>query len=598
MKGRKKLTTGGLKMRRNYVLRPEVRIHSDERALCGYAAAVEAVKASLSKVDKAEGPVVLVVECYPGTRIDEVRSGLIDPLAPSLAIFADDYAQTTERVQERISDHITDDRVFGVMSHYTIEQFYDEDQVKAAREKVGDAEGLVVVYGFGTTVLCEPDVIVYSSITRWEAQLRYRAGARNWKCNNADEEPLRKFKRGYFFEWRMADRQKRALSDRIDFLMDTVEAGNPHMVSGAGWRRALGQVAHQPFRMVPYFDASVWGGHWMQERFGLDPEAPNYGWSFDGVPEENSVILDFNGVGVEVPAQDVVSSNPEALLGARVHSRFGMDFPIRFDYLDTMGGGNLSLQVHPLTEYIQDRFGMAYTQDESYYILDSTDESCVYLGVKTGVEKDDLVDALSRAAEGGYRFPDEEFVNRSPVKKHDHVHIPAGTIHCGGAGTVILEISATPYIFTFKLWDWGRVGLDGKPRPIHIGHGAPNIRMDRDTECVNERLIDRADAPHEDLSTEPGVRVERTGLDEVEFIETRRYWFRESATLESFGSVNELNLIEGEAAAVESLDGSFDPFEVHYGETFIVPESVGSYRIRNIGDADGEIAVIQAFVRS
>ena len=114
------------------------------------------------------------------------------------------------------------------------------------------------------------------------------------------------------------------------------------------------------------------------------------------MPEENSLLLEEGGTVMEIPAQDLVLTQPRALLGERVHARFGAEFPIRFDFLDTVGGQNLSLQVHPLTEYIQQNFGMHYTQDESYYILDAVPESdtAVYLGVKTGVNPDEMISAL------------------------------------------------------------------------------------------------------------------------------------------------------------------------------------------------------------
>ena len=132
---------------------------------------------------------------------------------------------------------------------------------------------------------------------------------------------------------------------------------------------------------------------------------------------------------------------------------------------------------------------MHYTQDESYYILDADEGACVYLGVKDGVTADQLIPALEKAQEGDELFDAEKYINKIPIKKHDHVLIPAGTIHCSGSDAMVLEISATPYIFTMKLWDWGRVGLDGKPRPVNIERGSHSIQYDRTTKWVKDNLI-------------------------------------------------------------------------------------------------------------
>ena len=254
----------------------------------------------------------------------------------------------------------------------------------------------------------------------------------------------------------------------------------------------------------------------------------------------------------------------------------------------------MSLQVHPLTEYIQDAFGMHYTQDESYYILDAGEDACVYLGVKEGVRPDELIGSLRAAQKKGGDFDASRFVNRLPVKKHDHVLIPAGTLHCSGKNAMVLEISATPYIFTFKLWDWGRVGLDGVPRPVHIDHGRHVIRYDRTTPWVEENLVHR----ETEVARGDGWREERTGLHKLEFIETRRHWFSKPVLHHTGGSVNVLNLIEGEEAVVESPSGAFKPYAVHYAETFILPASVGEYTIRPCGSSEGkEIATIKAYVR-
>jgi mannose-6-phosphate isomerase class I len=249
--------------------------------------------------------------------------------------------------------------------------------------------------------------------------------------------------------------------------------------------------------------------------------------------------------------------------------------------------------VHPLRTYIRQKFGLAYTQDESYYLLDAAPDATVYLGLREGIDPQEMAAELGAAQAGGPAFCAEKFVNVWSARKHDHFLIPAGTIHCSGRNSMVLEISATPYIFTFKLWDWGRLGLDGRPRPIHLEHGLRNIQWDRTTTWVREHLIDQ----NASVGSGEGWREERTGLHSLEFIETRRHWFTGTVPHHTRGNLNVLNLVEGDSAIVESPTDAFPPMTVHYAETFIVPAVVGPYTIRPAAGTEKTLATIKAYVR-
>ncbi|MEH7356134.1 class I mannose-6-phosphate isomerase [Neobacillus drentensis] len=573
---------------------PEIVVYNHEHeAWKGYD---EIVSTLYYKLKTISGKKILVIDCYPGVIYSEILQELIRPLNPELLIHSDDLAFSGEHITKMIERNLTDDRVFGVLSSRTMDEFFDEEKVREAKEKIENLQsGLVIIYGVGASLIEQPDLLIYADLARWEIQQRYRAKSiGNWKMENFEEDVLKKYKRGYFVEWRVADRHKKRLYHQIDFLLDTNEKNNPKMITGEAFLDGLHQAVKRPFRLVPYFDPGVWGGQWMKEKFDLERSEKNFAWSFDGVPEENSLYLKFGEVRVEVPSTNLIFNHPVELLGDRVHARFGTEFPIRFDFLDTMGGQNLSLQVHPLTEYIQEKFGMHYTQDESYYILDKEGDAVVYLGVKEDISPDEMIEDLRKAEKGLISFPDEKYINKFPAEKHDHFLIPAGTIHCSGENTMVLEISATPYIFTFKLWDWDRLGLDGLPRPVHIDHGEKVIQWDRNTVWVKDNLINR----FERIAEGDGWKEERTGLHEREFIETRRHWFSKKVIHETHGSVNVLNLVEGEEAIIESPTGEFEPFIVHYAETFIIPECIKEYSIRPYGESEGKLlATIKAFVR-
>ena len=541
------------------------------------------------------GRFVVCVECYPGVFVREIIEALGPALSPAITVLAEDCYRSAETLDRMLAPRLTSDPVFGRMTDISVDEFLESARVEQARGAIQEAAGVVLIAGCGASLIALGwDLLIYCGVARWEIQKRQRRGeiGNLGACNRADSAQA-KYKRAFFVDWRAADRLKRSLYDRIDFLVDANDRALPKMISGERFRGALETAVHRPFRVVPYFDPGPWGGEWMRRTFDLPKDAPNFAWCFDCVPEENSLLLGFGAGRIEIPASDVVFRQPDALLGKKVHARFGAEFPIRFDFLDTIGGGNLSLQVHPLAAYIREHFGMSYTQDESYYLLDAAPGAVVYLGLKDGVDRRQMAAELQAAQEGGPPFPAEAYVNAWPARKHDHFLIPAGTIHCSGRNSMVLEISATPYIFTFKLWDWGRMGLDGRPRPIHLEHGLANVQWDRTTDWVRRELVNRV----EPVSSGPGWFEERTGLHGLEFIETRRHWFNGTVPHHTHGTVNVLNLVEGDEAVVESPVGAFDPFPVHYAETFIVPAAVGAYTIRPVRHCGARLATIKAFVK-
>ncbi|MFZ5938989.1 MAG: class I mannose-6-phosphate isomerase [Bacteroidota bacterium] len=546
---------------------------------------------------KGKGRKILAVEVYQGILYDEVLVKLRGLLQPALLIDTAGLFLPEEDIRRRTWPDVTDDRVFGYMTRLNMADFLDAEGMKSAEEAMESVEdGLVLVFGYGASLLVpEPDLLIYADMARWEIQLRMRKNlVNNLGISNREELPELKYKRAFFVDWRVCDRLKKKTMAKWDYVLDTNDNHHPRLARAEAVREGLRQAVRQPFSVVPFFDPGPWGGQWMKANFDLEKEVTNFAWCFNCVPEENSLYLKFGEMLFEIPSVDLVFYLPAALLGDPVHARFGDEFPIRFDFLDTMDGGNLSLQVHPLTEYIQEKFGMHYTQDESYYILEAESDGSVYLGLKEGADRAAMERELRRAEKEGVAFDPEHYVANWPAKKHDHFLIPGGTIHCSGKNSMVLEISATPYIFTFKLYDWGRKNLDGKPRPINVDHGLANIQWERTEKWTKSNLIDRV----EKLAEGEGWIEERTGLHEREFIETRRHWFTGTVPHDTDNGVNVLNLVEGEQVIVESPDNSFEPFVVNYAETFIVPAAVGRYTIRPFGKAEGKrCATIKAYVR-
>ena len=537
---------------------------------------------------------VLAVDCYTGVYEEELLEELsLLPLVQIVRV-CNLYKDEVEikRMTERF---MTDDVLFGYVTNLSLDDYFDAGKLADAQECISRSDMPVVVLGTGASKVVPDAPLVYVDMARLEIQQRFRRHeVRALGVDNRNEAVSLQYKRGYFNDWRICDRYKDSLFGKVDFWLDTHIAGQPKMIDRATFFKGIEKTAAKPFRVVPFFDPAPWGGQWMKDVCDLDRSQSNYGWCFDCVPEENSLYFEVNGVRFELPSVDLILLKSKEVLGEPVEARFGKDFPIRFDFLDTIGGGNLSLQVHPTTQFIRENFGMYYTQDESYYLLDAEEGAVVYLGVKNGVDREAMIEDLRRAQRGEIVFDAEKYVNKIPAKKHDHFLIPGGTVHCSGAGSMVLEISSTPNLFTFKLWDWQRLGLDGKPRPINVERGKCVINWNRNTDYVYEKLRNCVTP----IAEGEGWTEERTGLHANEFIETRRHRFSVPVSHQTNNSVNVFNLLEGEEAIVESPTLAFKPFVVHYAETFIIPACVGEYTIRPYGKSEGkECVTVKAYVR-
>ncbi len=572
---------------------------TDDPSECrqGWTAVLDGLRERLAQPGLARpGRALVAVELYPGIDGRAVADRLREGFPGASIVLTEDVYLSPEALRATFAATLTEDPVFNVMHPWTIEAYFDPERLHTLRTALARKQALTFLVGPGAAAIAgeDADLLVSGNVARWELQRRQRAHrSGNLGFGNADASPGELYKIAFFLDWRVGDRCRHAIYRRADLFLDLNDEAMPRMLPGAVLREAVRSTVERPFRVVPFFDPGPWGGQWMRSRFAL-PEGPaNYAWGFDCVPEENSVLLGFGERRFELPAIVLVQEEPERLLGETVLRRFGAEFPIRFDLLDTVEGGNLSLQVHPSTAYIREHFGMPYTQDESYYMLHSEPGSSMVLGLREQVDPAAMAAALTAAERENTPFDADRFVTSWPTQTHDHFSIPAGTVHCSGVGNVVLEISATPYIFTFKLWDWGRTGLDGRPRPIHLKHGLANIRWERTTTWVERELVGQTAS----LAGGEGWREERTGLHSSEFLETRRHWFTATVPHETAGNLQVLNLVEGEAVVIASPTAAFPELRLHYAETVILPACLGAYTVSPASPAEKPLATLKAFVR-
>jgi mannose-6-phosphate isomerase class I len=367
-----------------------------------------------------------------------------------------------------------------------------------------------------------------------------------------------KLQRLYFYDWPISDRQRELVIDSCHLYVDLSDIQRPVGINPKDLAIIVEKMSTNTLRTLPYFNDAVWGGNWAKNLLGVNSDLMRTALGYEFIAPESAVKISNNKSQMEIPVSVLLSIDPEGFVGGKVAQYFKGDFPIRFDYLDTYMGENLSIHVHPGSGQMQEVFGVLYGQEESYYVMANSTDSVIYLGLDG--EYQDSKSILSHPAEIGQLYL-----------------IPHGTPHGSGKGNVVLEASTTPYLYSLRLHDWERVNSTGFPRPLNEKLALSMIDSSNHRGQMSPEFIPTPSA----IDSGAGYLLELLG--------SRPDWYFEvlRLTLNS-GARYSIDLMDSFLLA-NVVDGDFieaNGNQYAYAETFMVPARMEQIDFKNISDRE------------
>ncbi|MEN9907248.1 MAG: hypothetical protein RLZZ540_389 [Bacteroidota bacterium] len=534
----------------------------------------------------------LILDGYIGVDWKEVVESICKEFSKNGKTFSivaiKDFFKTEKELESLVVPFLGgDDPIFGTRTTLSLTDYLNVEKISNV-DHTSDVD-IQIFYGTGASHFGVDGLLVYFDLPKNEIQYRMRSGGINNLGFFAGKESKLMYKHFYFVDWVILNKEKKRLLPKISIIVDQQRPDYPTWMLGQTLRDELAIMSQTYFRVRPWFEPGVWGGQWIKDRVSsINKKVPNYAWSFEMIVPENGLLFEDNGTLLEVSFDMLMFQESSNILG-KAANRFKEEFPIRFNFLDTFDGGNLSVQCHPTPSYVKNKFGENFTQDETYYILDTIPGAVVYLGFQEGINPQEFRQDLESSFETKEILDVEKYIQKFKVKKHDLYLIPHGTVHSSGVNNMVLEISATAYLFTFKMYDWQRLDLEGNPRPLNIKRAFDNLNFERQGKIVSETLISKQTV----ILSGINWKVVHLPTHKDHFYDVFRYEFQNEIEIETLNQCHILMLVEGTAIVLEI--GGYENKIFNYLETFAISASANKYKLINRGK--GIAKVIVSFVK-
>jgi mannose-6-phosphate isomerase class I len=512
--------------------------------------------------------------------------------------------RSTDELAEIFAPYLPDDRdidpelIFGKLFDQSYDALFDPAKVQEFLADVAARQVPTLLHGLGSasdTLRQHASAVAFIDVTPKDAALR--AFDKRYEClgvrpGQSFDEVIRQV---FFIDLELSTRLRARLivEDAVSgYVLDTDRGFQ--ILEWADVRRALSELVSGPFRAKPVYVEGVWGGQFIKRLRGVPDElVDKVAWAFELIPTEASVLVGSGDTIIDVPYMTIMDAVGVDIVGDVLYRRFAGRFPVRFNYDDTwQSNGNMSIQVHPSDQMIQELHGDIAAQNEAYYIVLTGHGAKTYVGFK-GDGREFL--ELCRISErDGSEVPYQDYIHSIDSAPGRQVFLPHGTVHSSGRNQLVLELGTiTTGAYTYKIYDYNRPDITGKPRPIHTRLAEQALDFDRDGAWVEENVA----FPARLVDEGPGWLDYLVGQHEDMYIETHRIELAAGQTYrgQSPTGFTVVSLVDGQTAHIRPVAGGRS-YVAGYLDVVVLPATVQEWEV--VADPRHPIVLHTTTIRS
>lgn len=555
--------------------------------------------------DSSEAGALVLLDGIATARLSELAGTLASTGADWQLVDVATLYRSPEELDEIFRPYLPTDRhldpelIFGRLFDQPFDALLDPRKVQDFVSASAGRPGPTVLYGLGSASdLLRPHAhtVVFADVTPKDAAIRVFDQRYEVVSGNRGRNLAELVRQAFCIDIELSTHLRAHLvtADAVDHYVLDSDRGF-QILDPAELRTALTELASGPFRAKPVYVEGVWGGQFIKQLRGVpDDLVDKVAWAFELIPTEASVLVASGVIQIDVPFMTIMDAVGRDIVGDVLYRRFEGRFPVRFNYDDTWhSNGNLSIQVHPSDQMIQELHGDIAAQNEAYYVVLTGQGAKTYVGFKG--DGREFLELCQQSERDGSAVPYEDYIHAIDSMPGRQVYLPHGTVHASGRNQLVLETGTiTTAAYTYKLYDYIRPDITGRPRPIHTALAEQALDFDRDPAWVEENI---AFEP-KPFAEGPGWTDHLVGHYEGMYMDAHRVEIAAGQTYRADNATGftVLTLVDGETARIQEPGGGGRSYTAGFLDVVLVPASMPTFEV--VADARHPIVIHKTFIRS